>query len=116
MVLIFSGDPKEAPFAGTHSGIHAVEKALATFFQVLEAPDDCPYRDSHHFVVNQSDPQEVVVWGTSYFHPKGMPLSPLDLQIKMNFRRGKLYLIDDRFNSGKAGRMFGQSEPDADPS
>lgn len=104
---IFDGSPSEVPFAGRHVGLEAVEKALELFFELLEAPADCDYRDTHAFLINESDPNELIVWGKSFFYVKGQPIRDLmSIQVRMLFYRGRLIHVDDRYDTQYARRQF----------
>lgn len=105
--LTFDGPPEEIPFAGVHRGLAEVERALGLFFELLEAPADCDYRSTHSFMVNQNNPNEVIVWGHSFFHAKGRPSPPMPIQLRMLFSRGELLNIDDRFDTEFAARQLG---------
>lgn len=107
--LVFAGDPQQIPFAGSHKGLSAVKQALTLFATIMEAPVDCDYRATHHFVVNQANPNEVIVWGQSFFHAIGHPQSPMDIQLRLQFRHGKLFQIDDRFDTQFAAKQFDRS-------
>lgn len=107
ILLILSGSPEEIPFAGHHKGLEAVDRALAMFFEIMDVPDQCDYRSTHSFLVNENNPNEVIVWGKSFFFVKHQPRTdPMDLQLRLVFRRGRLVLIDDRFDTHYAKQQF----------
>lgn len=110
--LIFDGDPNVVPFAGHHRGLDEVEKALGIFFAVLDAPADCDYESTHQFLVNENNPNEVIVWGKAFFHPVGQPDMQINLQIRCLFENGRMKVIDDRFDTMQAHKMFVDVAPE----
>lgn len=111
----FAGDPNIIPFAGTHRGLAELERAFAIFFSIMEAPSgDYDFRSPYSFVVNENNPNEVIVWGTTCFRVKGKPLQvPLKVELRLLFRDGKLIYVDDRFDTQMAQENISQGSEDA---
>lgn len=109
-----AGNPQEIPFAGVYRGHDEARQLFERFFAVMTVPlnhDPMPYL---HFVGNESD---VVVWGESWLQPFGMPITePMPITHLLRFRKGKLYYLEDRFDTEAAGRIFekkGEIDPEA---
>lgn len=107
LVVQFPGDPDVFPFAGTHVVIEAARKAFQAFYDVLEPPADLSELDYFKFL---STGHGALVWGKTWTHPIGHPLTdPVLLAIRMDFKRGKLILFDDCFDTQAAAFAFDQA-------
>lgn len=97
IVYRIQGDPAEIPFAGEHRGIAAVERAYEIFFSLLEVPEGYDHDAGFSFL---GQGNVVIVWGSSWIHPIGVPMSePLKLVHRMHFRRGKMHLFEIIFDT-----------------
>ena len=106
VVFRIAGDPSVFPFAGTHVGIEAARQAFHAFYEVLEPPSDLSELDGFQFI---STGHGALVWGKTWTHPIGHPATePVLLAIRMDFKRGKLVLFDDCFDTQSAANAFEQ--------
>jgi transcriptional regulator with XRE-family HTH domain len=97
VVYKIAGDPAAIPFAGEHRGIEAVQRALDIFFSILEVPEN---HDPDPWYRYMGQGNEVIIWGESWIHPIGSPLTePIGVTIRLEFRKGKMVLFDDRFDT-----------------
>lgn len=102
-VFKMAGDPQVIPFAGEHRGIVAIERLFHIFFSVLEVPPDIDHMSNFEFI---SRGNEVIVWGVSWLHPVGHPLDkPMPFSNLIRFRHGKLFFLDDHFDTDQAKRV-----------
>lgn len=103
-VFEFAGDPEVFPFAGTHVGLEAADRAFRMFFSALEPPED---RDEFEKFEYMAAGRGVMVWGESWIQPIGAPMSaPVKVAIKMDFRDGLLMRFDDRFDTQEGAKHF----------
>ncbi|WDI42450.1 helix-turn-helix transcriptional regulator [Bremerella sp. P1] len=109
VVFRIAGDPAQIPFAGEHSGIDGVRKFFDIFFTVLEVPKDHDY-NQHYQVMGQGP--NAIIWGESWIHPIGQPMDqPIRVSNLLVFRRGKLVLLDDCYDTAAgAARLNGSSK------
>ena len=104
LVVHFAGDPAVFPFAGTHVGIEAAQRAFALFYSVIKPPDDPSEMEQIQIV---STGHGALVWGETWAHPIGMPMSePMKFAIKMDFDKGLLTVFDDRFDTFEGAKYF----------
>ena len=104
VIVDINGDPNIFPFAGHHVGIEAARNAFRAFYSVLQPPEDMSELDAFQFV---STGTGVVVWGDTWTHPIGRPITePVRLAIRMDFRNGLLVHFDDRFDVSTAEPHF----------
>jgi len=97
VVFRIAGDPEQIPFAGEHQGIAAVRQAFDIFYSILEAPADHDYLSCYTFL---GQGNEVTMWGETWIHPIGQPMEkPISISHRMVFRRGKLILLEDIFDT-----------------
>lgn len=97
VVYRIAGDPALIPFAGEHRGIEAVERLMELFFSLLEVPEN---HDPEPWYRYMGQGNEVIIWGESWIHPIGSPMTkPIGVTIRMVFRKGKLVLFDDVFDT-----------------
>lgn len=109
IVVRIAGDPAEIPFAGEHVGIEAVDRAYKIFFSVLEVPDH-DYQKCYQYI---SQGPNAIIWGKSWIHPIGRPMAnPIQVSNLLMFRRGKLVLLDDCFDTA-AGAAALRDAPSA---
>ena len=86
--FVFRETPTYSPFAGEHRGIASVERAFENFYSILEVPDGHDHTPWYTYLGHGND---VIVWGDSWIHPRGAPMTtPMKLVHRMKFRRGKL--------------------------
>jgi len=104
VVFRIPGDPDELPFAGVHRGIDEVRRGYEIFFSMLEVPKNHDFRKHYRYIAQGPN---AVIWGDSWIHPIGQPLEkPIRVSVLMRFRRGKLILFDDRFDTQQAKVNF----------
>lgn len=104
IIFRVDGDPAVIPFAGEHRGIEAVDRLFRVFFSVLEVPPHHDYRPYYRYSAHGTD---AVVLGKSWIHPIGQPMDhPMPICMLLRFRRGKLYLLEDNFDTQRAAKMF----------
>lgn len=104
IVVRFAGDPAVLPFAGEFRGLAEVERCMSTFFAVIEAPPNHDFEACHTYLAQGKD---VIIWGDSWLHPIGMPLTePVKICNRLSFRRGKLCLLEDLYDSLHGSRML----------
>jgi transcriptional regulator with XRE-family HTH domain len=104
IVFIMAGDPAVIPFAGTYQGIEGVRELHRRFFGALEVPDGYDHLPHYSYTSNGTD---VLVWGKSWLHPIGRPMSePMPVSHLLRFRNGKLILFDDHFDTHRAAILF----------
>jgi transcriptional regulator with XRE-family HTH domain len=97
IIIRLPGDPQIIPFAGEHRGIAAVERVFEIFYSILEAPADHDHTSCYTYV---GQGNEVIVWGESWIHPIGAPMTePMRLVHRMQFRRGKLLQVEVVYDS-----------------
>ncbi|MEW4562812.1 helix-turn-helix transcriptional regulator [Bremerella sp. JC770] len=112
VVFRIAGDPSQIPFAGEHIGVDAVRTAFGIFFSVLEVPADHDY--NKNFQVMGQGPN-AVIWGESWIHPIGRPMpQPIRTSNLLMFKRGKLVLLDDCYDTA-AGAARLKDTPFAGP-
>ncbi len=100
------GDPERIPFAGQYRGIPEIDGGFRVFFSVLEVPENHDHRPYYRYAAHGTD---AVIMGQSWIHPIGQPLQePMPLCILMRFRRGKLYQMEDNYDTERASLFFGQ--------
>ncbi|QDT33878.1 helix-turn-helix domain-containing protein [Thalassoglobus polymorphus] len=99
-VFTVQGDPEVFPFAGKFHGVEGVAEMIEKFFSVLEVPANYDHTDRYRYY---NSGNEVVIWGETWVHPIGVPLTePISISIRMTFQKGKLITFDDRYDL-KAG-------------
>lgn len=99
-----AGSPEVIPFAGCYRGIAEIERLFAVFFSLIEAPASHDFRSHYRFIAQGN---EVVVWGESWLHPIGKPLTaPMPMTHLMRFQRGKLVYLEDRFDTELAMKVL----------
>lgn len=102
------GDPDLIPFAGEHHGIAEVERAFEIFYSILEVPANHDHTEYYTYL---GQGNEVIVWGESWIHPIGAPMTaPMRLVHRMRFRRGKLLLVDVVYDSLHGKRVLHPEE------
>lgn len=105
-VLIIPGDP-EIPFAGNHVGLAGFERAIASFFSLMEAPPKKNDGTDRTYQFYQLE-NDVLVWGDSWIHPIGKPLDePINVTMRFRFRLGKLSLLESRFDVDRTAAVLG---------
>ncbi len=105
LVVHFAGDPAVFPFAGTHIGIEAAKRAFQIFYSVIQPPEDLSEMDSLIQIVSTG--HGALVWGETWAHPIGMPMSqPMKFAIKMDFEKGLMTVLDDRFDTFEGAKLF----------
>lgn len=103
-----AGDPKQIPFAGEHQGIDAVRDCLTLFFTILQPPEGHDPEPHYTFTAQGND---VFVWGESWIHAIGEPMEePLKISVLMRYRRGRLILFDDRFDTLRGAQILGSRQ------
>lgn len=108
VVFQIAGDPQQIPFAGRFEGIAGVQTLFERFFSILEVPENHDHTKCYQFI---SEGNNVVVWGDSWIHPIGHPLkTPMPTTNLIKFRRGKIVLLDDRFDTQAGVEALLQSE------
>ena len=96
-VFRIAGDPVERPFAGIHHGVEQFRQAVDLFFQYMEIPEDIDPNDCYEYFAENDD---VIVWGQSWFHPKGEPeKAPVAVTQRLKFCDGKIISFEERFIS-----------------
>ena len=104
IVFKMAGDPTIIPFSGTYHGHDGVRELTRRFFGALQVPDGYDHLPHYSYTSNGTD---VLVWGKSWLHPIGRPMSePMPLSHLMQFRNGKLVLFDDHFDTQRASLLF----------
>lgn len=104
IVFRVDGDPALIPFAGEHRGIEVVDQMFRVFFSVLQVPPDHDYRPCFRYSAHGTN---AIILGNSWIHPIGQPMEqPMPICILMRFRRGKLYLLEDNYDTQRASQMF----------
>ena len=107
LVVHFAGDPTVFPFAGSHMGIEAARKAFELFYSVIQPPKDHSEIESIQFV---STGHGALVWGETWAHPIGVPMSgPMKFAIKLDFRNGLMTVFDDRFDTLEGAKYFAEA-------
>ena len=107
LVVHFAGDPTVFPFAGSHVGIHAARKAFELFYSVIQPPEDHSEIERIQIV---STGHGALVWGETWAHPIGMPMSePMKFAIKLDFRNGLMTVFDDRFDTFEGAKYFAET-------
>jgi len=107
IVLRIAGDPDQIPFAGVYYGIDAADRGYKIFFSVLEVPDH-DYMSCYQFYAQGTD---VVIWGESWIHPRGMPMEePIQVSNLLRTRRGKIILFDDRFDTQAGAELLSRAK------
>ncbi|WP_231741116.1 nuclear transport factor 2 family protein [Thalassoglobus neptunius] len=105
------GDPEVVPFAGRYKGFDQVQELYRKFFSQIEAPPGHDYRPHYKFISQGND---VIVWGQSWMHPIGRPMTePMELTHLMRFRRGKLYYFEDRYDTSLAAKLLNEPTDDS---
>jgi transcriptional regulator with XRE-family HTH domain len=108
VVFRIAGDPAVIPFAGEHRGIDAIDRGFKLFFSVLEVPEGLDYKPDYHYLSQGND---VVVWGKSWIHPRGAPLTrPMSISNLLRFRRGKLVLFEDNYDTHWAAQVVSEQQ------
>lgn len=104
IIVRICGDPAVVPFAGEHHGIEAMDRAFKIFFSILEVPEDHDFSEHFRYIAQGTD---VVIWGESYIHPLGQPLErPMTVSNLLRFRRGKLYYLEDNYDTHLASEVL----------
>ena len=87
------GDQRCLPFAGRYRGLTNFSRAAGRFFSMIEVPTEHEYKTYYKHVAQGL---EVAVWGTSWIHPMGAPLTqPVPITQRFRFERGKLHTFID---------------------
>ncbi|MEW4486582.1 helix-turn-helix transcriptional regulator [Thalassoglobus sp. JC818] len=106
-----AGDPQTVPFAGRYKGLEQIQALFKQFFSFIESPPNHDY-EPHYKFIGQGN--EVIVWGQSWLHPIGRPLTePMELTQLMKFRRGKLYHFEDRYDTSLAEKLLNDQAHDS---
>ena len=94
-VFHIAGNPSKDRYAGVHYGIKGFKFAMDEYFRVMEVSANVDYSQWYeYFAVND----DVVVWGQSWFHPKGAPhKAPVAITQRLKFRDGKIFSFEERF-------------------
>lgn len=105
IVMHIAGDPAQIPFAGRHCGIEALKRSAKIFFSVLEVPAGHDHRPHYRFLGRGN---EVTMTGESWLQPIGQPpvQQPVQVWHRFLFRRGKIVLIEDLFDTLQAAKNF----------
>lgn len=104
IVFRVAGNPAEIPFSGEHRGLAAVRRLFTTFFSLMQAPANHDHARCYSYLGQGC---EVIVWGESWLHPRGVPLTqPMMISQRMTFRRGKMILLEDVFDTLYAARVL----------
>ncbi len=104
LVFRVAGDPEQLPFAGEHHGIDGVRRMFDIFFSMLEAPKNHNHEE-HYTFIGQGN--EVSMVGESWIHPIGLPMEkPIMITHRFVFRRGKLVLLEDVFDTMSGKKSF----------
>lgn len=104
LVVHFAGDPNVFPFAGTHVGIQAAQRAFDLFYSVIVPPEDDTEMENIQIV---STGHGALIWGETWAHPIGMPMDkPMKFAIKMDFKDGMMTVFDDRFDTFEGAKLF----------
>lgn len=104
LVVHFAGDPNVFPFAGTHIGIVASQRAFDLFYSVIVPPKDDSEMESMQIV---STAHGALVWGETWARPIGMLMEkPMKFAIKMDFKDGLMTVFDNRFDTFEGAKLF----------
>lgn len=106
VIFRIEGDPALIPFAGEHRGIAAIDRVFRIFFSILEVPAGHDFRPCYRYSAHGTD---AVILGKSWIHPIGQPMDePMPICILMRFRRGKLYLLEDNYDTQRAAQLLAE--------
>ena len=87
------GDQRRLPFVGRYRGLGEFASAAKQFFRAVEVTSGHECKSRYKHVVRGL---EVAVWGTSWIHQTGAPLSqPIPMTQRLRFERGKLHTFVD---------------------
>ena len=101
VVYIMPGDPESLPFAGTHRGIDAADRAIRTFFDMVEIADPDAWTTTILICHNN----EVIASQLVPAQLKGLaeksvaPPPPTLVVYRILVTRGKISLFDDHYPS-----------------
>lgn len=99
------GESAGLPFAGLYRGLEEGEKLFRHFFSLIESPPDHDPFPHYHLIGSEAN---VVAWGQTYLHPKGMPqVTPMPISYLFSFRDDQIIYFEDRFDTTHGGQLLG---------